>query len=278
MKISPTLIDLSPKQEQWLDLVFSLTKKRIKTQYKHTKLGFLWVIINPLLQMITIGLIFQFFLPFKIDNYYLFLFSGLLPWSFFSAAISRTTNIIVDERQLIQKAKFPKEIIVLSSVLASFFDLIFSLLLLIVFFVGQVIIKITPTTDVALLITKIALVIPLLIWILTLTTGLALFFSAIQVKRRDTNFMVKSILPLWFYATPIIYQVKFLPDAMRFWLYLNPLTAIIENFHYILLENFSYQIKNLFELNLMSVALTLAITYFGWKIFKKESKYFDDWL
>jgi len=95
------LLNLSPKQRHWLDFLIAMTEKEIKARYKHAVLGFLWVIINPLLQMLIIGFVFQFFIPVKVDNYFLFLFAGLLPWNFFSMSLSKTTPSIVYERSLI---------------------------------------------------------------------------------------------------------------------------------------------------------------------------------
>src|SRR3989344_7145799 len=99
----------------YFDFLLAMTEKEIKARYKRAVFGFLWVILNPLLQMIIIGAIFSFFI--KIPNYFLFLFSGLLPWQFFSLSLSKATQSIVNERELLQKAKFPIEAIPISIVL-----------------------------------------------------------------------------------------------------------------------------------------------------------------
>ena len=99
------VLKLSIKQRQWLDFLLAMAEKEIKARYKHAVLGFLWIVLNPLLQMLVIGFIFQFFVPVKVENYFLFLFSGLLPWNFFSMSLSKATPSIVYERSLIQKAK-----------------------------------------------------------------------------------------------------------------------------------------------------------------------------
>ena len=120
-----------------MDFLFAMTEKEIKARYRHAMLGFLWLIINPLFQMAVIGFIFQFFVPVHVDNYFLFLFTGLLPWNFFSASISKTTTAIINERSLIKKSNFPREVIILSIVLSNLFHFLISLGLLVIVLIGD---------------------------------------------------------------------------------------------------------------------------------------------
>src|SRR3990167_10860018 len=102
------------KIKNYFNFLWAMTEKEIKARYKRAVFGFLWVIINPLLQMIIMGLIFSFFI--KIPNYFLFLFIGLLSWTFFSLSIGKARPSFVNDRALLQKAKFPVEVIPLSVV------------------------------------------------------------------------------------------------------------------------------------------------------------------
>jgi len=117
----------------YLHFIWAMTEKEIKARYKHTVFGFLWVILNPVFQMFVIGFVFSFFVYIPVANYYLFLFSGLLPWQFFSLTLSKATPSFVYERSLLQKANFPREAIPLSIVLSNFVHFVVSLVLLIVF-------------------------------------------------------------------------------------------------------------------------------------------------
>lgn len=117
----------------FFELLLALTEKEIKARYKHAVLGFLWIFINPLIQMIVMGFVFSLIFRFGVENYYLFLFTGLLPWNFFSLALNKATPRIVWDRSLIQKAKFPREVIPLSMVLSHFFHFAISWLMLIIF-------------------------------------------------------------------------------------------------------------------------------------------------
>jgi len=117
----------------FFELLLALTQKEIKARYKHAVLGFLWVFLNPLIQMLVIGFVFSLIFRFGIENYYLFLFAGLLPWNFFSLALTKATSRIVWDRNLVQKAKFPRSTIPLSVVLSHFVHFLASWLLLIIF-------------------------------------------------------------------------------------------------------------------------------------------------
>src|SRR5437870_5185655 len=108
----------------FLELLLEMTKKELVARYKHTVFGFLWIILNPLLQMIVIGFVFTFITKETIHNYFYSLFLGLLVWNFFSLSLTKSIPSIVYERSLIKKAAFPKEVIPLSIILSNFFHFI----------------------------------------------------------------------------------------------------------------------------------------------------------
>src|SRR3990167_5732195 len=105
---------MSDKSRHFFDLLIGMTEKELRARYKNTLFGFLWMFINPLLQMLVIGFIFRLFIKEPIENYFLYLLVGLLVWNFFSLSLTKTTPSIVNERSLIKKAKFPREVIPLS--------------------------------------------------------------------------------------------------------------------------------------------------------------------
>jgi len=269
------MIKLDKKDRFWLDFLFAMTEKEIKARYKHAILGFLWVILNPIIQMMVIGFVFQFFIPVKVDNYFLFLFSGLLPWNFFSYTVAKNTPMIINERSLIQKANFPRESIILSVVLSNLFHFLISLLILIVLLIfDKLFLEAYSVIELAKYILRMSTVFPFIVWLFFLVSGFSLFFSALNVKYRDVNFIVQAIIPIWFYGTPVIYSIDLLPEILRPLFYLNPMTAIIDGFHYALLNQKFYSI----DLALLSLAISLMIFHIGWKVFEKESKFFDDWV
>src|SRR5262245_48806610 len=99
----------------YLDFLWAMTEKEIKARYKKAVFGFLWVVLNPLFQMVVMGLVLSYFIT--IPNYFLFLFTGLLPWNFFSLSLAKATPAFVNERNLLLKAKFPREAIPFSIIL-----------------------------------------------------------------------------------------------------------------------------------------------------------------
>ncbi len=249
-------------QRKYLDFIWAMTEKEIKARYKRAVFGFLWVVFNPLLQMLIIGLIFSFFI--RIPNYFLFLFTGLLPWQFFSLSSSKATPSIVYERSLLQKAKFPIEAIPISIILANFFNLVISyaLLLVILAFFQQ------------LFFPQILLIIPALIWLLVFTIGFSLIGASLNVKYRDINFFVQAVLVLWFYATPVVYSLSIIPASLYPILAINPLTSIFEIFHLSLLG----QGGLIFEIIVLNIIVSVLVLLLGIFIYQRQHKTFVDWL
>src|SRR3989304_8777518 len=112
------------KSKQFIELLTVMTEKELKARYKNTFFGFLWIVVNPLLQMLVIGFIFRLFIKEPIENYYLYLFAGLLVWNFFSISLTKATPSIVSERSLIKKANFPRSVIPLSIILSNLIHLL----------------------------------------------------------------------------------------------------------------------------------------------------------
>lgn len=266
---------LSSKRKHWIEFVFALTEKEIKARYKQAFLGFLWILLNPLFQMIIIGFVFQFFVPVQVDNYFLFLFAGLLPWNFFSYTVTKSTPMIINERDLIQKASFPREGIILSIVFSNLFHFLASLLLLlIVLFFDKLLFGGYGFSALLMYSLRLLLVIPIVLWVSFFTAGVSLLFSALNVRFRDIHFMIQAIMPLWFYSTPIVYTLDLLPTFLRPIFYLNPLVGIIELFHFAIMGIAP------FENHLIALSFFISVIFMilGWKVFMKESKYFDDWV
>src|SRR4030043_1972727 len=149
---------------QYFDLLFAMTEKEIKARYKNAFFGFLWMFLNPLFQMLIIGFVFQYVTKVSIPNYFVFLFAGLLPWNFFSYTITKNTPLMVYERALLQKAKFPRETLILAMVLANAFHLIISIGLMI-----PILLIIGRFQLINFLLLPIAMV-----WIILVTTGFSL--------------------------------------------------------------------------------------------------------
>lgn len=256
---------LSLDQRRWWEFLVTMTEREIKSKYKLSMLGIFWIVLNPLIQMLVIGFIFKFFTPLKTENYLLYLFSGLIVWNFFSSCILRSTPSIVNERYLLKKAKFPRETIILSVVLSNFVQLLISILIL-----GVMIVIVGIKINIF---GWLWLPVSLLL-LLLFTAGVSLFFSALNVKRRDVGFAVVFLMSIWFYATPVLFTSEMLPQRMSKWLYLNPVTGLLEFFRWILL---GWQVQD-WTLMLINIFEGVLFCVLGNYVFQKMSLDFDDWV
>lgn len=258
--MKPTLS--KPYLKYYFDFLWAMTEKEIKARYKKAVFGFLWVVLNPLFQMIVIGLVFSYFI--KIENYFLFLLTGLLPWGFFSLSLAKATPSIVYERSLLKKAVFPIESIPISIIISNFIHLLIAEGLLLFFLI----------ISQQIMCPNIIFLIPALIWLLLFTIGFSLLTASLQVKYRDIAFFIQSALILWFYITPVLYSLDLLPTHFQKWFLFNPLTSIFSLMQFAILDT-QLPNPNIFGGNIL---LTFAISIFGIIIFRKQHKYFVDWL
>lgn len=245
------------------DLTLSLTIKELKSKYKSTTLGFLWIFVNPLLQMIVLTLVFSFFLKVNIPNYPLFAFSGLLPWMFFSLSLQSGTTSLIANRDLIKKVPFPKELLPISAVFANLFTFLLSLLIVVVFVIFSSGFNF-----------NLFFLIPVVLLQTILSIGIVFFLSSLDIYYRDVSFILQSVLFVWFYLTPIFYTVKFIPFQYHFLYNLNPMVGIISSFQSIFLNTPLPYSSSL----LISVIETIIIFFLSYIIFKRRSRYFADWV
>ncbi len=250
------------------ELTLEMTKNEIKARYKNAFFGFLWAFLNPLIQMLVIGFIFQYFIKTPIPDYFSFLFLGLLVWNFFSYSLIKTAPSIVYARDLIHKANFPRESIPLSIVFSNFFNF------LIAFFLFFIFLLIFRELFLFSGLFSFSILIASFLWIIFLTSGLALLCSALNVKYRDINFFIQALIIIWFYATPIIYSLNILPERYLKIFILNPIVYPLEMLRFSLLGTNLPSIF-IFYTNLF---ITLILIVSGVLIFKKENKTFSDWL
>lgn len=246
----------------YFDLLWSMTIKEFITRYKHTYFGFLWAILVPLSQMLIIGTVLSYFV--SIPNYYLFLLAGLLPWQFFSFTLTKVTPSFVNDRILLRKATFPREILPLSVISANFLAYLISEVLFII-----LLLYLQPFSLTHLLYFLITTV-----WLLLFTIGLSLLTSSYNVRFRDINLFVPVILTLWFYATPILYNLSVLPEKLLLLMYINPIASPF----FILQTAFFNLPLPPTAIITVNAGLSLFIFIFGILTFVKESSNFVDWL
>jgi ABC-type polysaccharide/polyol phosphate export permease len=251
---------MAAMRKRW-EFIWAFTKRELKARYKNAFFGFLWMILNPVFQMIIIGAVFHWYLQVEISNYFAYLYIGLLLWNFFSLSMTKSTSAFVNERMLVQKAVFPRESLVLSLILSNGIHTLVGLVLVLPF------LKIT-TIQPGVLVGALA-------WLLIFTSGLSLLFSTLNVKFRDVSFFVQALLPIWFYATPIMYPLRLAPEPVRNVILLNPLTVVFEYLHASLLgTNVMLSTNQL----LVSLGISALIVIIGAVAFTRQQKNFADWL
>ncbi|HKO58176.1 MAG TPA: ABC transporter permease [Thermoanaerobaculia bacterium] len=240
-------------------LITALTARDLKARYRGSILGFFWSLANPLLLLGVYTLVFTRFFPQQVVKAYpLFLFAGILPWTFFSAAVLESTNAISGNAGLIKKVMFPAEalpLVVVLSHLVHFALAIPILLAAIVIFtlLGQI--TVTPTL----------LLVPCLMLLQTFfVAGVALIVSSASVLFRDLRDIITNLMQLGFFVTPIIYLIDNVSSRLlRALLRMNPMTPFVIAYQDVL---FFGRLPNLSDTVLMlvysSVALLLGFTVF----------------
>jgi lipopolysaccharide transport system permease protein len=210
-------------------LISSLVARELKARYRGSALGFLWSFINPLLLLSIYSFVFAVVLPGthsdKIEPYALFMFCGILPWTWFSSALSESAGSLISGGNLIKKVLFPAEILPIVSVLANMIHFFLGLPILAAFLIYYS--RWPDPLD--LFWFPVAVLVQLIF-----TAALGLFLSALTVHFRDIRDILSNILTLWFFATPIIYWIKEAPGLGKRVLDLNPMTHLIVSYQEIL--------------------------------------------
>lgn len=235
---------------QYRDLLYTLSVHRVKVRYKQSALGFMWAILQPLSLMLIYTVIFSRIAGMPSDGtpYALFTFTALLPWTYFSTALTSATGGLVSHSNLVTKVFFPREILPLTYIIASLFDLIIasSVLAAMMFYYG---VSVTA---------NVLYVVPI-IFILTLfATAMSLIFSATQVRFRDIGVAMPLLLQLWMFASPIVYPLSKVPPAVRPYYMLNPMVGVIDNFRLVVLQGAAPDLSSLGVATLISVILLPA--------------------
>jgi len=204
------------------ELFFFLVWRDVKIRYKQTLLGALWAIIQPFFTMLVFTLFFGTLakIPTEGIPYQLFSYCALVPWTYFATTLSFAGNSLVSNQELITKVYFPRVAVPASAVLSGLVDFAISSLVLI----GMMIwFRVLPSWE---LILWPFLVIPLVI----LALGVALFLSSLNVKYRDVKYVLPFVTQFWLFLTPIIYPTSLIPERFQFLMYLNPMAGIIDAF------------------------------------------------
>jgi lipopolysaccharide transport system permease protein len=212
---------------QYRELLYFLVWRDVMVRYKQTAIGVGWTILQPLLTMLIFTVIFSKLAKIPSDGmpYPVFAFTALLPWTFFSQALTRSESSLVNSSNLVTKIYFPRLLIPLASVLAPVIDLFFSFLILLVLMAWF---HVAPTRGL--------LALPLFLGLAVLTSlAVGLWSSALNVRYRDVGYTIPFLTQVWMYASPVAYPVSMVPEKWRLLYSLNPMVGVIEGFRWALL-------------------------------------------
>ena len=209
-------------RELWTyrDLLYFLVWRDLKVRYKQAAMGAMWAIIQPLGLVLVFAVFFGRFIGVPTDGmpHTFFFYCGLMPWVFFSTAVSAGSVSLINNSNLITKIYFPRVIVPVAAVGALFIDLLITsaILLGLGLFYG-------------LFWSSAFLMFPLMLLLtVMLAINLAIWLAAVTVKYRDVRHALPFVLQLWMFVTPIIYPMSVIPGKWSSLMYLNPLTGIVE--------------------------------------------------
>lgn len=242
-------------------LIQSLVARELKARYRGSVLGFFWSFFNPLLLLLVYSFVFKYVLPARFEavkqHYELFLFCGLLPWTWFSSSLLESSGVLIAGGNLIKKVLFPAEILPIVTVLANMVHFFFGLTIL----AGFLIWFRTPVNPFELAWFPVAIAVQLL-----LTIGFALILSALTVHFRDLRDILGNLMTFWFFATPIIYPYQQIKGWQWQVINLNPFTHLAISYQEILF--FEGPVGHWFWLLVLG-ALSVAFFLFGYFVFDR---------
>lgn len=251
---------------RYRELFYILSWRDIKVRYKQTVIGALWSIIRPLLTMIVFTVIFN-----KIANmgsglnapYAIMVYAGMMPWTFFSTALSEASNSLLGNANLVTKVYFPRLIIPTATVITSFVDFLISFVLMFGLYAWF---HYAPDWHI--------LVLPVfLLFAFIASMGAGLYITALNVKYRDFRYIVPFIVQFGLYISPVGFNSTRIPEKWRLLYAINPVVGVIDGFRWCLLRG-----EQVLRWDIMAVSFTSALLmmWFGVRRFRKMEKSFAD--
>ncbi|MBC8359484.1 MAG: ABC transporter permease [Candidatus Aminicenantes bacterium] len=246
------------------ELFYFLTKRDIKVRYKQTVLGGLWAIIQPVFTMIVFTIFFGRLAKIPSDGipYPIFVYAGLLPWTYFANALTSSGNSLVGNANLITKVYFPRLIVPASASLAGLLDFFIAMLVL-----GAMMIYYQFLPGISILLFPFLLGLTFLC-----AVGVGLWLSALNVQYRDIRYAIPFIIQLWMFISPVIYPISIVNEKYQWLLAINPMGGLIKAYRASLLGHLPI------DWPLLGISTTIILlTFFsGLYYFRRMERYFAD--
>lgn len=253
---------------QYRELLYFLVWRDIKVRYKQTALGVMWILLQPLFGTVIFTVLFGILLdaPHGEVPYPLFVLAGLIPWTYFSSSLSKSSISVVNSANLVTKVYFPRLIIPIAGIIAGLVDfLIMSGALAVLL----VVYRVKPTVYVWLL--------PIFLMLAMLTAfGFGLWLSALNVRYRDVTYLMPFIVQVWLYLTPVMYSGSIIPEKYRLLLGINPMTGVVEGFRWALFGGEYINSQTDMLILGISVMIMILVLVTGLIYFRRTERFFAD--
>lgn len=249
---------------QYRGLIWILVERDLRLLYKQTALGWIWIVLQPLIAALIFTVIFGAVarLPSDGTPYVVFVMCGMTVWTYFSSALQRAGNSVVHNSQLVSKVYFPRLIIPLVHVLRALIDFGVTLIVL---FILALIYRITPTF-------RLFAIPGFLILMVLTATGIALWFAALSVRYRDCHYALPYFLQIWMYASPVVYPMSIVPKEWHWVFALNPAVGFIEGFRWAVLGKSALDAETVW----ISIIIAFVALLSGAFFFRRAERDFAD--
>jgi lipopolysaccharide transport system permease protein len=255
------------------ELLYFLIWRDVKIRYKQTAIGVMWIVLQPVLVAGVFTFIFGHYAHFPMHGvpYLLYAYSAMLPWLLFQNGLTLSTKSIVENQALITKVYVPRLLIPIAPVLGGIVD----------FLVGSVVlVGLMAIYDYRGLLPPGSLswrmlTLPLfLLFAVVAAIAVTLWLSALNVKYRDVQYTVPFLAQAWFFATPILWPISLLAGSgLERWLGLNPMTGVVQGFHWALFGSGAGQVGHIM---LLSLSVTVVLLAGGVAYFRRVERSFAD--
>jgi len=244
------------------ELLKNNIKKEIRGKYKGAWLGVVWSYLNPLLMLVVYSIVFSKIMRIQIPNYTMFLFTALIPWTFFTTTVSQGSFSVIASGNLLKKVYFPREIIPISVVTSNLVNFLISCVIMFTFILIS-----------GIGFSKYVIFFPIIVLIqYLLLMGITLILSAVTVFVRDLEHIITVLLMVLLYGTPILYSMDMVPESIRRVISLNPMTPVISAYRDVLF----YQVKpDIGQLGII-FGVSIGLVIIGLIIFKRLQRGFAE--
>lgn len=258
------MLDFIRELYQYRPMIVNLVRRDLRGRYKGSLLGFLWNFILPLMQIIVYIMVFTIVFRQNIEDYYVYLIVGMIPWIMFSESATSGAGSVVDNSQLITKIYFPRSVIPVSIVISKFVNFLISMVM-----VFAVLIIGGHGFEVYALLTTPYAVLCLFMF----SIGLATLLAAADVYLRDVQYLISVLLMMWIWITPIMYVPDFIDNEIfDFILAVNPMTYLIELFQ----DALYWKVVPSMDTVLISFIESVVMMFVGFIIYQKASADFAE--